>query len=64
MMVPTAAVIEKAKNQLTDISYIRAHEQVFIDQQMQLDAAIPQVSNDFQSGYDLGLQAARVMVAG
>jgi hypothetical protein len=64
MIVPSAANIEQAIGDLASTTAFVDHEWVLADQQQELHAAMPSASNDFIAGYTLGVQAARVMVAG
>jgi hypothetical protein len=59
MVVPNAENIETATDQLGNLSdFIRTH------QIKELHAARSTVSSDFEAGYELGLQTARVFLAG
>lgn len=64
MIVPNAAMIETAVDQLKRDDLWKGHEWVLPDQQKELEEAVgDRATNDFRAGFELGLQTARVLVA-
>jgi len=64
MIAPSATMIEAAQDQLKDDEYIKAHLWVWAQQDKEVLSAIPNGSPEFMNGYRLGLQTARVLLAG
>lgn len=64
MIVPAAMFIEMAVDQLKSSATFAGQEWVREDQQKELFSAVPNISDDFKAGYELGLQTARVLLSG
>jgi len=64
MIAPAAMTIESAIDQLKSPTAFVGHEWVLPAQQKELASAVPQASNDFKAGYELGIQTARVLLSG
>lgn len=64
MIVPAAMMIEAAIDQLKSATAFSADAWVLRDQRKELDSAVPNASEDFKSGYELGVQTARVLLSG
>lgn len=63
MIAPTADMIEIALTQLQRDASWKKDELILPRQQEQLLIALPHRSDTFAAGYELGIQAARVLVA-
>lgn len=57
-------MILSAQDQLANDEYRKAHAWVWPEQLKQLAAEVPDASDDFKKGYELGLQTARVYLQG
>jgi hypothetical protein len=57
-------MIETAIDELKSVTYWTGEEWVLPAQQKELHSAIPNASDDFKSGYELGVQACRVLISG
>jgi hypothetical protein len=64
MIVPAAMMIEAAIDQLQSPTAFSAEAWVLPDQRKELHSAVPNASEDFKSGYELGVQTARVLLSG
>lgn len=64
MLAPAAMMIEAAADQLKDRDYSSAHRAILDAQLREVCFAIPGCTADFCAGYQLGLQAARVVLSG
>ena len=62
MIVPAAMMIETAIDQLHQYSITQS--EMLADQRKELCEAVPASSEDFQAGYELGIQTARVLLSG
>ena len=57
MVIPSAGIIEAAQDRLYDVDLA-----ILADQNKELREALPHASDSFISGYNLGLETARVML--
>jgi hypothetical protein len=64
VIAPPAETIESAIDQLQSRSVFVGREWVILAQQNELRAAMPNVTAQFMAGYQLGIQTARVLLAG
>lgn len=64
MMAPTGTMINEALAQLNSPNAFAGEEWVRADQQKELAEIAPNASDAFKAGYELGLQTARVVLAG
>ena len=63
MIVPASEMIEMAIDQLKSETVFAGNEWVLPDQQKELNSVLPNSSNDFKAGYELGIQTARVLLS-
>jgi hypothetical protein len=64
MTAPAAMMIEIAMDQLKSPTAFAGHEWLLPAQQKELLSAVPNASDDFKAGYELGMQSARVLLSG
>lgn len=65
MIVPNAQMIEQAEGQLKDPKFRALHGWVWPDQQKELLTAVPDIASmKPEDAYELGVQSARVLIAG
>jgi hypothetical protein len=57
-------MIETAIDQLKSPDAFVGHEWVLPAQQKELSSAVPNASDDFKAGYELGIQTSRVLLSG
>lgn len=63
MIAPKANTIQVALSQLQTDDIWKGNETLLAEQEAELKAVLPEASNDFGEGYQLGLQVGRVLVA-
>lgn len=59
MIIPSAEMIETAETELDEVDALHLSQQA-----SELGEALGKVSTDFEQGFHLGLQTARVFLAG
>lgn len=64
MISPAAMMIEAAQDQLANKDYREANEWILASQLKEVHFAIVDKPEDFYEGYMLGIQTARVLLAG
>lgn len=64
MIAPATMFIETAIDELKSPETFAGQEWVLQAQRKELECAVPNVSDDFRAGYELGVQTARVLLAG
>lgn len=64
MIAPSAMMIETAIDELKSSETFVGHEWVLAAQQKELASAVPNASDDFKTGYELGIQTIRVLLSG
>jgi hypothetical protein len=64
MIAPSAMIIEIATDQLKSPATFAGHTWVPAAQRKELHSALPDASEDFTTGFELGIQTARVLLLG
>ena len=64
MEAPPAGLIEAAKDQFTNADYQAKHRAILDAQMKEVQAALPGQPPEFYYGYMLGIETARVLLAG
>jgi hypothetical protein len=64
MIAPSAEIIEAANDQLSALDYNEQHQAILATQAKEFRSACPGRSEDFYDGCRLGMQAARIVLAG
>jgi hypothetical protein len=64
MIAPAAMMVEIARDRLIDSSYMDKHRSILEAQMKEVQCAIPGQAGEFYFGYQLGVEAARVLLEG
>jgi hypothetical protein len=63
VIAPAAETVETAIEQLKNPAHRAQHQAIFDAQEKEVRSAIPGQSEEFYDGYELGVEAARVLVS-
>jgi hypothetical protein len=64
MIAPAEMFIEMAQERVKNVDYINRHSKILITQEKEVRNAIPNQTDEFYTGYAIGIETARILLEG